>query len=254
MLKEGLHFDPELKDRLAKLLRFASTKESGLTSLDAYVERMTEGQPAIYYAAGTDREGLASSPHLEALEKRGYEVLYMTDAVDPFAVAGLGSYQDKPLVSAMNADIQLDEETHKKVEEQAKQAGSLFERFKTVLGDRVADVRASERLTDSPACLVQPEGALEPHIERMLRAQQVELPSAKRILELNLDHPLLKSLRALAEEQTPPERVDESIEMLYDQALLAEGSPIDAPERFARRLANLLTSAASAAAISAGAK
>jgi molecular chaperone HtpG len=254
VLKEGLHFDPEYKERIAKLLRYPSTKESGLNSLDAYVERMAEGQTAIYYAAGTDREGLARSPHLEALEKRGYEVLYMTDTVDPFAVSGLGSYQEKPLVSAMNADIPLDEETHKKVEEQAKEAGSLFERFKTVLGDRVAEVRASERLTDSPACLVQPEGALEPHIERMLRAQQVELPSAKRILELNLDHPLLKSLRTLAEQDTPPRRVDEWIEMLYDQALLAEGSPIDAPEEFARRLADLLTSAASAAAISAGAK
>ncbi len=254
VLKEGLHFDPEYKDRLGKLLRYPSTKESGLTSLDAYVERMTGDQPAIYYAAGTDREGLAKSPHLEALEKRGYEVLFMTDGVDPFAVAGLESYQDKPLVSAMNADIQLDEETHKKVEEQAKEAGSLFERFKNVLGDKVAEVRASERLTDSPACLVQPEGTLEPHIERMLRAQQIELPAQKRILELNLDHPLLKSLRSLAGQQTPPERVDEWIEMLYDQALLAEGSPIDAPERFARRLADLLTAAASAAAISAGAK
>jgi len=254
VLKEGLHFDPGYKDRIAKLLRYPSTKESGLSSLDAYVERMPEGQSAIYYAAGTDREGLSRSPHLEALEKRGYEVLYMTDGVDPFAVAGLGSYQEKPLVSAMNADIQLDEETHRKVEEQAKQAGSLFEHFKTVLGDRVAEVRASERLTDSPACLVQPEGALEPHIERMLRAQQVELPSAKRILELNLEHPLLESLRSLAEQETPAERVDEWIEMLYDQALLAEGSPIDAPEQFARRLADLLTSAASAAAISAGSK
>ncbi len=253
VLKEGLHFDPEYKDRLGKLLRYASTKQEGLTSLDAYVERMAEGQPAIYYAAGTDREGLSRSPHLEALEKRGYEVLFMTDGVDPFAVAGLGSYQEKPLVSAMNADIQLDEETHRKVEEQAKQAGSLFDRFRQVLGERVADVRASERLTDSPACLVQPEGSLEPHIERMLRAQQIELPKARRILELNLDHPLVKSLKALAEQEKPPERVDEWIEMLYDQALLAEGSPIESPERFARRLADLLTAAANAAAISAGA-
>lgn len=236
-LKEGLHFDPEHKDRLAKLTRYESTAGADLTSLDEYIGRMKEDQKAIYYAAGPARTVLASSPHLEALKARGYEVLLMTDSVDPFAVSALGTYNDKPLVSASSEELSLD---GKEKTEQPEPDDKVLLRFKEVLGDRVESVRASQRLTESPVCLVTAQGALQPHIERLLRAQRVEVPARKRILEVNLAHPVVEKLRALGTTETAGDQVRDWIEILYDQALLAEGSPIEDPTRFARRVTALL--------------
>jgi len=245
VLKEGLYFEPELKERIAKLLRFESSKEAALVTLDDYVKRMPAGQPAIYYAAGTSRRVVEASPHLEVLKRRGYEVLFMTDPVDPFAVEALGEYRNKRLVSASTAELQLDQGAlPPKDADQAK--SPLLERFECVLKDKVAGVRASERLTDSVACLVTPEGGLPPHLERLMRARNIDVPSVNRILELNVDHPLLRSLTELVAKNAAVARVSDWIELVYDQALLAEGSPIDDPVRFAKRFSELMTRAASA--------
>ncbi len=248
VIKEGLHFESEHRDRIAKIVRYESSTQAGLTTLGEYVSRMKEGQKAIYYATGTSRELLDSSPHLEALKKRGYEVLFMTDGVDPFAVSSLGEFEGKQLVSAMDENLELAEEELTEEQraaetEQKKQAEPLVERFKTVLASKVGEVRLSTRLTDSPVCLVVPEGGIAPHIERLMMARQMGMPAQKRILELNPAHPLIKNLEQRDKED--PGNVAQWIELLYDQALIAEGSPLENPASFAQRLTKLLTSASS---------
>jgi molecular chaperone HtpG len=253
VLKEGLHFEPEHKDRLAKLLRFESTRGEGPVSLDTYVDRMPEGQKAIYYVAGVARQVIESSPHLEELRRRGYEVLLLTDTVDPFAVAALGSYREHELVSAMNAELDLGAEPPAadkpaRAEPHEKLSGGLQARISEVLAEQVSEVRESHRLTDSPVCLVVSKGGLDPHIERMLRAtSQIEMPAGKRILEVNPDHPLIRAIAAMEAETPKSERVTEWIRVLYDQALLAEGSPVADPGWLARKLSELLTLVAAGA-------
>ncbi len=252
VLKEGLHYsdDDKEKQRIAKLLRYESSTESGQTTLTDYVSRMKEGQKAIYYATGSSRAFLESSPHLERLKKHGYEVLFMTDAVDPFAVMGLKDFDDKPLVSAMDDNLELDdiaddEEQKEERENQKKEAAPLFERFKSILSDHISDVRASDRLTDSPVCLVTPENAVAPHIERLMRAQNPDMPRTKRLLEVNAGHPVIVSLTQALEKGADESRVDDWIGLLYDQALIAEGSPVDDPGAFSKRLGKLMQQAAS---------
>lgn len=246
VLKEGLHYAPEQSKKLAKLMRYASSNQEGITSLAAYVERMPEGQQDIYYALGASRTLLESSPHLEVLKKKGYEILYMTDGVDEWAMQGLTEFEDKKLVSALSANLDLgdDEEGEEAREAQAKAFANLTQRFGEVLDERVQEVRISERLDDSPVCLVVPEGGMHAHIERMMRAQDQDVPVTKRILEVNPDHKLIKHLHDLQDRQEQGERVSEWIELLYDQALVAEGSPVDDPGRFARRITGLLEKAA----------
>jgi molecular chaperone HtpG len=248
VVKEGLYFEPEHRDRIAELLRYESSRDEGLVSLAEYKARMPEGQKAIYYALGESRQRIEASPHLEVLKKRGYEVLYMTDAVDQWAVSGIGEYDGVPLVSANDADLKLDESDQDQSEEQRKEKQDelqpLIERFRDRLQDHVSEVRVSDRLTDSPVCLVIPEGGLQPWIERLIRAnQQQELPRQKRIMEINPDHTLIRNLKQLQTENPEHERVDEWVDMLFDQALLAEGSPIEDPAQFAQRMSRLLEQA-----------
>ncbi|MBN1605037.1 MAG: molecular chaperone HtpG [Polyangiaceae bacterium] len=237
VLKEGLHFAPEHRDRLVKLVRYESTAVAGLVSLDAAVDRMKPDQKALYYAAGFSKQLVETGPHLEALKRRGYEVLLMTDPVDPFAVATLGKVGDKQLVNVMDANLPLDETS----ETPAPEAPTLFTRIKEVLGDRVSEVRRSTRLTESPACLVTPEGGLAPHVAQMLRLRQLEVPPNPRILEVNLDHPLVKSLAELCAVDSARADVEEWIRLLHEQALIAEGSPLEEPAPFAQRVARMLT-------------
>ncbi len=245
VLKEGLHFEPDHKERLAKLMRYESSTQEGLVSLPDYVDRMKENQKAIYYMQGASRQIVEHSPHLEALKKRGFEVLLMTDAVDQWATEGLQEFDGKPLVSVMDSDLQLeDEEKDESAKEREDELDGLVKRVRQVLQDNIAEVRLSSRLTDSPVCLVLPEGGLPPYLERLMRLQNADMPRQKRILEINPDHELIESLRAMNERDAESQDVAEWVEVLYDQALLAEGSPIEQPSRFSRRLTNLLTEAA----------
>ncbi len=248
VLKEGLHFDPKFKNRVADLLRYASSHDAeALTSLKDYVERMPFAQKAIYYAMGPSRQVVEASPHLEAIKKKGYEILFMTDPIDQWAVQALTEYEEKKLVSVMTADLDLGDEEDEadKSEKEAVAEGfkGLTERFSTVLTDRVGQVRVSDRLTDSPVCLVIPEGGLHSHIERMLRANNQNVPGTRRIMEVNPSHALISNLKTLNEQKPESAQVSEWIEMLYDQALLAEGSPIDNPAAFASRMTRLMSQA-----------
>ncbi|HVY31287.1 MAG TPA: molecular chaperone HtpG [Polyangiaceae bacterium] len=244
VLKEGLHFDPETGDKLNKLLRYESAAQGKLVSLDEYLEAAPAGQPAIYYVTAPSKAVASQSPFLEKVRAKGYDVLLMTDPVDPFAVSGLSEYGGKPVVSVASPDLKLGDEDEKKPEEsQTKEQGALLERFSSVLKDQVTRVKASTRLLDSPACLVVAEGGLPPQIERLLRAQGREVPKTPRILELNLEHPLLKNLQRLEEASPGSEKVQEWMHLIHDQAILAEGSPLEDPTAFAKRLTKLFTAA-----------
>ncbi len=245
-VKQGVARDHENKDRLAKLLRYESTAGDGLVSLADYVERMKDGQPAIYYAIGESRRGLETAPHLEGLRKRGYEVLLMTDPIDEWASDALRTFEGKPLVSAMRADLKIEakDDEKKALESDAASLRPLFERFRSVLGERVTEVKASDRLTDSPCCLVLTGGSPHAYIERLLRETGREVPKSTRILELNPKHPVVADLAALLARGDA--RVDDWIELLYGQSLVAEGAPLDDPNGFVRRITSLLASASRA--------
>lgn len=242
ILKEGLHMDGKRAKDLAPLLRYESSAVEGLTSLAEAKERMKEGQKALYYVLGESRKQAETSPHIEGLKKAGYEVLYLTDAVDPFAIGSLAEFDGVPIESAADAQLDSDESTE---ETEALEAAldDLKARFRSRLQDRVNEVRLSSRLTDSPLCLVVPPGGLQPHLERILRATQKDVPEQKRILELNPTHPVIENLRALLANATAVEKVDEWIELLYDQARIAEGSPVVEPAAFIRRLTTLVQDA-----------
>jgi molecular chaperone HtpG len=243
VLKEGLHYGVDDLERYSKLLRYRSSS-SEFTSLAEYVSRMKEGQTAIYYAAGLDLKVLESSPHLEGLKKLGYEVLYMTDAVDPFAMSRLQEFEGKAFKNAMEEKLDLSEkksEEEKQQEAAAKEAsGPLLERFKQVLSEQVSEVRASDRLFESPVCLVTPEGGVAPHIERLMRAHNQSFPESKRILEVNPGHPVIENLKRAHEADGASTTVADWIALLYDQALIAEGSPLPDPGAFSRRLSQLM--------------
>lgn len=246
VLKEGLHLDPANKDRLARLLRFESTS-GGLTSLADYVARMKEGQQAIYFISGPDRAFLEKSPHIEGLKKKGFEVLFFTDPVDEWVATALPEFEGKRLSSAMKGEIKLDDAA--KDEEKKEDAdpvwGGLTTAMKAALGERVKGVRMTDRLTDSAVCLVAGEHDLGANLERILKQHQpnTPLPGARRTLELNGEHPLIQNLKALAADEKHAERVRQWTEVLFDQALLTEGSPIADPVAFARRMTSLLVDA-----------
>jgi molecular chaperone HtpG len=272
-MKEGLHTAPEHRDRIAKLCRFRSTRtidmdigsEAGWVSLADYKARMIPADPdkegssaqkAIYYVIAENERAAAKSPHLEALVSRGYEVLFLTDPIDEWAVEGLGAFDEVPLVSAMKADLGLDPVEHpgaKDLPSDAKAvAQALMLRFTEILGDRVAEVRESSRLTTSPVCLVVPEGGVHAHIERMLKATQPSFQGNKRILEVNAGHPMIQNLARIAEKAPSHAELAPWIEVLYAQALLTEGNRLEDPSRFVEQVTHLLEGATARAAADLG--
>jgi len=250
-VKRGVATDFEHRERLAKLLRYESTAGEGIVSLADYVARMKEGQTAIYYVIGESRKGLVGVPHLEGLRKRGFEVLLMTDPVDEWTAEGLGKFDGKPLVSAMRADLKIEPEPEQKKTREAEATAlrPLFDRMRAVLGDRISEVRSSDRLTDSPCCLVLGSGRSHVYVERLLREAGRDVPKSARILEVNPGHEVVKNLKALVDRGDS--RVDDWIELLYDQSLVTEGAVLEDPGGFARRITSLLATVSQASVASA---
>lgn len=246
VIKEGLHVDQGHKDQLLELLRYPTCASDGkLVSLAQYVEAMPEDQEEIYYAVGPSSTNLAASPHLEACRDRGHETLLMTDPIDEWVVQDLTEYRGKPLRSVTREDTDESEEKQGE-EEEAVDTGDLapaIDKAREVLGERVRDVRPSKRLKQSAACLVDPKGGLSRNMERILRLANQEVPSRPRILELNPEHPFVKAVNELA--QTAPEdpRLPTWIELLHDQANLAEGVVPD-PPGVVKRLQSVLEAVA----------
>jgi molecular chaperone HtpG len=242
VLKEGVHSDPENRDRLAKLLRYPTTASEGkLLSLDDYVKNMKDGQEHIYYLTGDNPASLADNPHLERLRSLGYEVLLMSDAVDEFVVSALTEYEGKKLHSAEKGDLGIApaEETKQKTKENE----GLLAFLKTALGERVRDVRASDRLTGSAACLSSEEGDVSALMAKMLKSAGHGVPDERRILEVNLDHPLVARLHALHEQNSADPSLSEHAELLFDLALVGEGGKLPNPAAFARRIGELAAKA-----------
>mgnify|MGYP006159689571 CR=1 FL=1 len=244
VLKEGMGEDFANRERLSKLLRFASTHdESGepSVSLADYVARMKEGQEAIYVITADSLAAAKNSPQLELFKKKGIEVLLLIDRVDEWLLSHLHDFDGKPLQNVTKGAVDLgqlqDEEEKKKAEEAATTFKPVLERLKTALGERAKDVRVTTRLVDSPACLVTESGDMSAHLARLLKQAGQSAPEVKPILEVNPEHALVKKLEA-------SEYFDDLAHILFDQALLAEGGQLDDPAAYVRRVNALLTTAA----------
>ncbi|MFL6658979.1 MAG: molecular chaperone HtpG, partial [Massilia sp.] len=244
VLKEGIGEDAANKDRIAKLLRFASTANENAdqtTSLADYIGRMKEGQEKIYYVAGDSYTAAKNSPHLEIFRKKGVEVLLMTDRVDEWMLSFLTEFEGKELVSVAKGGLDLggleDEAEKKEHEETETSYKELVERMKSALGDKAKDVRVTFRLTDSPACLVADENELSGNLLRMLKAAGQNAPESKPILEINPNHPLVTRLKY---ESADSAQFGDWAHILFDQALLAEGGSLADPATFVKRLNEML--------------
>ena len=241
VLKEGIGEDSTNKDRIAKLLRFASThndSDAQNVSFADYVSRMKDGQDKIYYVTADSWTAAKNSPHLEIFRKKGVEVLLMTDRVDEWMLSFLNEFDGKQLVSVAKGDLdlgKLEDETEKKQKEETEtEFKDLVEKMKTSLSEKAKDVRITFRLTDSPACLVAGEHELSGNLLRMLKAAGQSAPDSKPILEINPHHPLVQRLKY--EEA----KFDDWSSILFDQALLAEGGQLGDPAGFVKKLNDML--------------
>ena len=241
VLKEGAGEDSANKERLAKLLRFSSTRAEGeeqTVSLADYVSRMKDGQEAIYFVTADTFLAARNSPHLEIFRKRGIEVLLLHERVDEWLVANLPEFEGRPFASVARGELDLGkvstEDEKKEEERQAGEYRDLVEKLKGALGDKVKDVRVTSRLTDSPSCLVADEHDLGGNLSRILKSVGQKVPLAKPILEINPSHPMVQRLRR------EDDRFADWAHLLFDQALLAEGGQLDDPAGFVKRSNELM--------------
>lgn len=241
VMKEGVVEDFENRDTLQSLLRFSTTHsmdEKQSVSLSDYVSRMPAEQKSIYYLTADSHTAAKNSPHLELFKKNNIEVLLLSDPVDEWLVAHLHEFEGKPLKSiAKGADIDdlHTDEAKQKVKEQQKDYSDLIESFKKALESKAKDVRLSQRLTDSPACLVADEHDLGGNMERLLKSMGQNAPSSKPIMEINAEHPILVNLK---ENKT---QIEDWANVLYDQAALSEGAPLSNPSEYVKRVNSLLS-------------
>ncbi|TMH56943.1 MAG: molecular chaperone HtpG [Betaproteobacteria bacterium] len=243
VLKEGVAEDFANRERIAKLLRFSSSreeKEDETVSLADYVSRMKEGQDKVYYITAESFGAARASPHLEIFRKKGVEVLLMHDRVDEWVMANLTEFEGKKLQSVAKGDLDLgkleDEAEKKEQENEAGEFKELTDKIGKVLGEKVKDVRVTHRLTDSPACLVADPSAMSTNLERLLKAAGHKVPETKPTLEVNPHHPLVSALKHESDEK----RFADWSHILLDQAVLAEGGQLDEPGAFVKRLNELM--------------
>lgn len=238
VIKEGLGEDMGNQARIAKLLRYAtSTNDKVETSFEDYKARMKDGQKAIYYLTADNLAAAKNSPQLELFKKKGIEVILMTSRVDEWAMNFLTQFDDTPLQNIAKGAVDLgdlqDEEEKAEAEKAQEAMKPVVDKLKTTLGARAKDVKVSTRLVDSPACLVVGEGELSPQMIQMLKQMGQEVPESKPTLEVNPEHPLIKKLET-------SEQFDELAQVIFDQALLADGGQLDDPAAYLKRVNELL--------------
>ncbi|RJP90520.1 MAG: molecular chaperone HtpG [Desulfobacteraceae bacterium] len=240
VLKEGLHSDWANRDKLAKLARFKTTTSEGKwTSLQDYVTRMKPDQNEIYYMTGDSLNAIINSPHLETLKEKDYEVLLMTDPVDEFVIQALPEFEKKKFKSAEKGDLDID-----KVDETKKAAySSLFEKIKSLLEDQVKEVKPSSHLRDSVSCLSGDTYDVSAYMEKLLKASGQSMPESKRILELNITHPVMEKIQSIFEKNQDDAALKDYSLLLYDLALVGEGGKIENPARFSRLIGELMAKA-----------
>lgn len=242
ILKEGIYYEPLRKEAIADLLLYQSDKTEGgkFTTLQDYIGNMKEGQEEIYYILASNRNDVLNSPYLEAFREKDYDVLIMTDEIDDFIMNNLLEYKGKKFKSVVKGSVDLDKSAAKDKDESRKKYEKLIELIKDQLKNEVKDVRFSGRLKDSACCLVADEGDMDPNVEKMLRAMGQEVPPAKRILEINPAHPVFEAMNGLFKKDDHSPALKEYIGLLYEQALLLEGSKPKNPAGFARIISRLI--------------
>ncbi len=241
VMKEGVGEDFSNRDKIAKLLRFASTRldtDEESVSLSDYVSRMKEGQEKIYFVTAETFAAAKNSPHLEIFRKKGIEVLLLSDRVDEWLVSNLHEFEGKPLQSVAKGGLDLgqleDEEEKKEQEKESGEYKDLVEKIKAALEEKVKDVRVTLRLTESPACLVADQHDMGMNLERLLKSAGQKVPTTRPILEINPHHPIVQSLKY------EEERFSDWSHILFDQALLSEGGQLEDPAGFVKRLNGLM--------------
>ncbi|CDY50297.1 BnaA10g28410D [Brassica napus] len=249
-LKLGIHEDSQNRSKIADLLRYHSTKSADeMTSLKDYVTRMKEGQKDIFYITGESKKAVENSPFLEKLKKRGYEVLYMVDAIDEYAVGQLKKCDGKKLVSATKEGLKLEDETEeekKKKEEKKKSFENLCKTIKDILGDKVEKVVVSDRIVYSPCCLVTGEYGWTANMENIMKAEALRdssmsgYMSSKKTMEINPDNGIMEELRKRAEVDKNDNSVKDLVMLLFETALLTSGFSLDEPNTFAARIHRML--------------
>lgn len=248
VLKEGFHFDHENHENLAELVRFRSstTGRDGWVSLKEYWERKAAEQKDIYFLSGPSFDAVSASPHLESLTSRGIEVLFLTDPIDEWFVMDYPKFGEAALKSIAKGQLDLTgvgtepEKKENNNEATPEQIAPLLEVFRRKCADTLKDVKISTRLVDSPCCLVADEHGLSAHMERLMKATNKEFSGSKRILEVNPAHPIILSLVRKAQTNATDSALEEWVDVLYDTALLAEGSPVRNPGVFAKKLTKML--------------
>jgi molecular chaperone HtpG len=245
VIKEGPAEDFANREKIGKLLRFSSTDtgdEKQTVSLEDYIGRMKEGQDKIYFIAADSHSAAKNSPHLEIFRKKGIEVLLLSDRVDEWLTSHLMEFDGKRLQSVAKGELDLgkDEDSAKELEEKVKSSEDLVKRMSESLADKVDSVRVTNRLTDSPACIVLNEQDMAMHMQRILKEAGHAMPSSKPILEINPDHPIVKKLG----EEESAEKFSNWCEILFGQALLADGGQLEDPAGFVAKLNEMLVSIA----------
>ena len=240
MLKIGVHTDFENRQKVADLIRFPTTASEGkLISLKTYVEQMKPDQKEIYYITGDNLAALKNSPHLEALKAKGYAVLLMADPIDEWVVQAMNEYDGKPLSSAEKGDLNFEDQQA----ESSEDFNALFAFIRTHLQDKVKEVRRSTHLKESLSCLSGDSQDMSAYMEKILKASGQPVPEVKRVLELNLDHPVVARINTLYEKDRDSERLKEYAHLLYDIAVVGEGGKLENPARFTRQVGDLMAGA-----------
>ena len=238
-LKEGIAEDHANRERIAKLLRFASTKGEGAAqavSLDDYILRMAPGQDIVWYITADSHAAAIGSPQLEAFKAKGIEVLLMSDRIDEWMLGSLNEYAGKKLQNVAKGELPLDEADKQRQQEASAAAAPLLDKLKSLLGERVKDVRVSARLTDSPSCLALSDYEMAPHLARLLREAGHDMPESKPVLEINPRHALLQRVEAEGDET----RAGDLANLLLEQAEIAAGAQLPDPAAFVQRMNRVL--------------